>query len=174
MDMESRSIYEDLFRIQQEFKCKKENYNGFGKYSFRNAEQMLSTLKPLLNEIGCVILFREELVDCDYMKCTCTLQRKDGSSMVQTSSIAKIDTELKAMSQSQMSGCTISYLRKYTMGALFAIDDGVDADSFDNRDIGSKINACKSKKELGNLYDSLSNTEKEQYKTAFTKKKLSL
>ena len=48
------NIYKKLFELQQEFKSKKDNFNSFGKYSDRNAEAMLTTLKPMLNDKGLV------------------------------------------------------------------------------------------------------------------------
>lgn len=180
--MENKSIYEDLLYLQQNFKSKKDNYNGFGKYNYRNIENILTDLKPLLKEIGCVIIFNEELDgQCDYLKVTCTLQRSDGSSMIKNTSIVKIDTQLKGMSQSQMTGSAITYGRKYCLCGLLAIDDGSqDPDSLDNRpqqtysqDITEKINACSTLSELSTLWDNLPNEQKinARVKAKFTAKK---
>lgn len=175
-------IYKKLFDLQQSFKSVKDCRNNFGNYNYRNAEQMLSTLKPMLNEKGLVLLFKEELVDCGYMKCTATLIDMVDGEKVETSSIAKIDTELKGMSYSQMSGCTISYLRKYTMGGLFSVDDGKDPDSLEPQQpkktkekyisIIDEINECNSKEELKALWTRLGNyTKNETIKKAFTERK---
>ena len=67
------SIYKKLFELQQEFKSKKDSFNTFGKYSYRNAEAMLTTLKPMLNEKELILIFKEELVNDSFMKSTARL-----------------------------------------------------------------------------------------------------
>jgi len=44
------SINERLIAIQTELKVPKGNYNSFGKYKYRSAEDILEALKPLLNK----------------------------------------------------------------------------------------------------------------------------
>ena len=42
------NVYEKLMNIQANLKAPKGQYNSFGKYSYRNAEDILEALKPLL------------------------------------------------------------------------------------------------------------------------------
>jgi hypothetical protein len=44
------SINERLIAIQSELKVPKGNYNSFGKYKYRSAEDILEAVKPLLNK----------------------------------------------------------------------------------------------------------------------------
>ena len=179
------NIYKKLFELQQEFKSKKDNFNSFGKYSYRNAEAMLTTLKPMLNEKGLVLIFKEELVNDSFMKSTARLIEVETGEEISTECVTAIDLDLKGMSSAQCTGATISYLRKYLMGGLFAVDEGKDADSMDTTnfnktkttedkisDILQQISECNTIEDLTDLWGKLKNwTKNETIKTAFTTKK---
>ena len=181
-------IYKKLFELQQEFKSKKDNFNSFGKYSYRNAEAMLTTLKPMLNDKGLVLIFKEELVNDNFMKSTARLIEVETGEEISTECVTAIDLDLKGMSSAQSTGCTISYLRKYLMGGLFAIDEGKDADSMDTTnfnkpkttenkisDILQQISECNTIDELTALWNKIGNWSKnESIKAAFTDKKKTL
>ena len=179
------NIYKKLFELQQEFKSKKDNFNSFGKYSYRNAEAMLTTLKPMLNDKGLVLIFKEELVNDNFMKSTARLIDIESNEEISTECVTAIDLDLKGMSSAQCTGATISYLRKYLMGGLFAIDEGKDADSMDTTnfnkpkttedkisDILQQISECNTIDDLTDLWGKLKNwTKNETIKTAFSTKK---
>lgn len=179
------NIYSKLFELQQEFKSKKDNFNSFGKYSYRNAENMLSILKPMLNDKGLVLIFKEELVNDSFMKSTARLIEVETGEEISTECVTAIDLDLKGMSAAQCTGATISYLRKYLMGGLFAVDEGKDADSMDTTnfnkpkttedkisDILNQISECQTIEELTDLWNRLKSwTNNETIKTAFTTKK---
>ena len=42
------NIYEKLSNVQFELKAPKNQFNGFGKYKYRNCEDILEAVKPLL------------------------------------------------------------------------------------------------------------------------------
>ena len=44
------NIYEKLLAVQCELKCKKSQYNSFGKYYYRSLEDILEGVKPLLKK----------------------------------------------------------------------------------------------------------------------------
>ena len=44
------SIYEKLMVIQQSLSAPKEQFNDYGKYSYRSCEDILQAVKPLLKE----------------------------------------------------------------------------------------------------------------------------
>lgn len=179
------SIYRKLFNLQQEFKSKKDGFNNFGKYNYRNAEQMLTTLKPMLNNLGLVLIFKEELVNDNFMKSTARLINTEDGAEITTECVAAIDLNLKGMSAAQSSGATISYLRKYLMGGLFAIDEGKDADSMDTTNFNKpktpedkvsnilqQISECNTLDELTDLWGKIKGwTNNQVVKEAFTAKK---
>lgn len=176
------TIYSKLFELQQEYKSSKDSRNNFGGYNYRNYETMLTTLKPMLAVRKLILIAQEDLLDCQFMKCTLQLIDVESGEKIETHSISKIDDSLKGMSQGQMAGAVISYLRKYTLQGLLGIDDGKDLDSLEPQQpkksedkiasILDQINECSTKEELKTLWDKLGNWTKNQtVKTAFTARK---
>lgn len=53
---------EKLLKIQQELKCKKGQYNSFGKYKYRSCEDILESVKPLLNQYKCTLTLEDEIL----------------------------------------------------------------------------------------------------------------
>ena len=121
----------ELQIIQSKLKAPKGNYNSFGKYKYRSAEDILEAVKPLLNEENCVLTLSDEIVqvgDRYYIKATCTLVNSDGQ-IVETSAFAREEETKKGMDASQITGTASSYARKYALNGLFCIDDTKDADA---------------------------------------------
>lgn len=155
-------IYKKLMTIQQEFKSSKNQTNTFGKYNFRNIEIMLSELKPLLNKLGLVITFNEEFINDGFLKSTVSLIDTEDGEIVSTNSICAIDSNVKGMSNSQATGCALTYSRKYSLQALLAIDDGKsDPDSMNGNDFNLQTPPKPKKtteEKVQNILDEISNT----------------
>ena len=45
--METLTIQQKLLKVQTELKAPKNQYNSFGKYKYRNQEDILEAVKPL-------------------------------------------------------------------------------------------------------------------------------
>lgn len=136
--MENLGIVEKLAKIQAELKVKKDKTNTFGKYKYRNAEEILEGLKPFLKELKAAVILSDEIVqvaDRVYVKATATISF-NGESSLSVSAFAREAEEKKGMDAAQVTGAASSYARKYAMQGLFAIDDGEDADSCDNSQNG--------------------------------------
>lgn len=134
-----KSVYERLGLIQSKLAVAKDRTNDFGKFDYRNAEDILKAAKPLALEQQCAIILSEELVTMNgqtYIKSTATLVAYDLSdhSMVTATAYAREATQKAGMDVSQITGSATSYARKYALGGLLAIDDGIDADGLDNRE----------------------------------------
>lgn len=122
-----KKIYAELARIQHDLKAPKNLYNSFGKYSYRNAEGILESVKPLLNGLALIINDEPVLVgDRFYIKATVTLT--DGEDSVQAVAYAREDETKKGMDGCQITGACSSYARKYALNALLMIDDAKDSD----------------------------------------------
>lgn len=117
-----------LNKIQKELKAPKNQYNSFGKYNYRNCEDILEAVKPLL-ENGTLKL-EDEVVNIgnhNYVKSTAIL--KDGDEIETASAYAREAVDQKGMNDSQITGSTSSYARKYALNGLFLIDDTKDSDA---------------------------------------------
>lgn len=129
-------IKEKLFNIQQELKSSKDNYNEFGKFNYRNLENILSELKPILKKYNCIITFNDEIVNVgtsNYIKSKVTLTDIDNGDTFSVDGWAREDENKSGMSNGQMTGCASSYSRKYGICGLFAINEEKDLDALDNR-----------------------------------------
>lgn len=121
------NIYSELSRIQQELKAPKNLFNKFGNYYYRNAEDILEAVKPLLNGLALIVNDEPVLVgDRYYIKATVTLT--DGENNVSAVAYAREDEQKKGMDGCQLTGACSSYARKYALNALLLIDDSKDSD----------------------------------------------
>lgn len=119
--------------IQHKLKAPKGQYNSFGKYNYRSCEDILEGVKPLLKEHDLALLIDDEIVQIGeryYVKATAKIT--DGREIVSATAYAREPDTKKGMDESQITGATSSYARKYALNALLCIDDTKDADTMDN------------------------------------------
>ena len=119
-----------LINIQSELKAPKNQFNSFGKYHYRNAEDILEAVKPILLKHGCTLTLSDEIKTAGnimYVETTARLCH-EGDFMSVTAQ-AGIDLNAKGMSQAQCFGASSSYARKYALSGLFLLDDSKDADA---------------------------------------------
>lgn len=124
-------VYEILNHIQAELKAPKSQRNNFGGYNYRSCEDILEALKPLLNKYKAVITISDEITTVggkNYIKSTAKLIDTESSESVEVTAFAREAEIKKGMDDSQLTGATSSYARKYALNGLFAIDDTKDAD----------------------------------------------
>ena len=120
----------ELIEIQKELKAPKGQYNSFGKYKYRSAEDILEAVKPLLHKYGCQLTLSDTIVligDRYYVQAVA--QIFNGEETAHVSAYAREDFEKKGMDGSQITGTASSYARKYALNGLFLIDDTKDADT---------------------------------------------
>ena len=125
-------IHNKLRLIQAALKAPKSQYNSFAKFNYRNLEDILEAVKPLLNEHGLTLTISDEPVavgDRVYIMSIATLTCIETGEQVVNRAVAREAEDRKGMDASQISGATSSYARKYNCNGLFAIDDTKDADA---------------------------------------------
>lgn len=123
-----------LRKIQQELKAPKGQFNKFGGYHYRSAEDILEAVKPLLAKHKAELILSDEIVEVGgriYVKATALLS--DGEQQAKTFAFAREPEEKKGMDASQITGTASSYARKYALNGLFLIDDTKDADTDEYR-----------------------------------------
>ena len=131
------SVYKKLIEVQTKLKAPKNQYNSFGKYSYRNCEDILESLKPILKEVGATIIISDEVVSINeryYVKATVKFIDTETGEVVEASANAREEDNKKGMDSSQLTGSTSSYARKYALNGLFAIDDTKDSDFTNTHD----------------------------------------
>lgn len=136
-------------RVQSELKAPKNQFNRFGNYAYRNAEDILESVKPLLSREGLVLTISDDIVqvgDRYYVKATATLT--DGTNVLTNSALARESESEKGMQASQLTGSTSSYARKYALNGLLCIDDTKDADDLNKHGKDTPTPPAPKKKEL--------------------------
>ena len=125
------SIYAKLIKVQNELKAPKNQYNSFGKYSYRNCEDICESVKPLLLANGLAMFISDniELIgDRYYIKAIVTVVDTETGETLTNSALAREEENKKGMDSSQVTGSTSSYARKYALNGMFLIDDTKDSD----------------------------------------------
>lgn len=121
----------ELITIQSELKAPKSQFNKFGGYKYRKAEDILEAVKPLLNKQKCTLTITDDIVMVGnriYVKATATIKNEKGECETTTGWAREEETK-KGMDGSQITGASSSYARKYALNGLFAIDDNADSDT---------------------------------------------
>lgn len=123
-------MIEKLIKIQNELKAPKSQYNSFGKYSYRNAEDIFEAAKPICYKHGLLLMISDEVIEvAGNMFVESTAVITDGDKHMQVKAQAGLDLNRKGMDKAQASGASSSYARKYALGGLFLLDDTKDADA---------------------------------------------
>ena len=119
-----------LIAIQSELKAPKNQFNSFGKYKYRSAEDILEAVKPLLKKYGCYLTITETTQEiAGYLVLNSKVSISDGEKTIYVEAQAGINPERKGMDIAQSFGSSSSYAKKYALGNLFLLDDTKDADS---------------------------------------------
>jgi len=140
IDLNEMSFHDRVIAIQTELKAPKSQYNSFGKYSYRNQEDILEAVKPLLSKYNLSLTITDEVKSIEgalpYIEARAILHAPDGN--VEAKAQAGIDPNRKGMDIAQSFGSSSSYARKYALNGLFLIDDTKDADSTNTHDKSSQ------------------------------------
>lgn len=121
----------ELIAIQSELKAPKSQFNKFGGYKYRKAEDILEAAKPLLAKQKCTLIITDDVVligNRIYVKATAIIKNEKGECETSTGWAREEETK-KGMDGSQITGASSSYARKYALNGLFAIDDNQDSDA---------------------------------------------
>lgn len=113
----------------------KNHQNKFGGYNYRNAEDILAGLKPLMVEYGIVVLIGDtiEMVgDRYYVKATVKVyDTEDGSLLAENAAYAREAAIKKGMDEAQITGSASSYARKYALAGMFNLSPAADPDEIE-------------------------------------------
>ena len=135
------NIYEKLLSIQNELKAPKNQWNSFGKYAFRNCEDILEAVKPICSKHKALTYVSDEIVtigERHYVRATavlvdCEKEKLESSDIICVTASAREAENKTGMDAAQVTGATSSYARKYALNGLFAIDDTKDPDTEEHK-----------------------------------------
>ena len=122
-----------LMRIQTKLNAPKSQFNKFGGYSYRSCEDILGAVKPFLETEKCTLLVSDDISiqgDRVYVVATASLcDAETGECIASAKGWAREAAARKGRDESQITGSSSSYARKYALNGLLAIDDNRDSDS---------------------------------------------
>jgi len=139
------SFQERLLKVQEELKAPKGQFNSFGKYKYRNCEDILEAVKPLLVKYGLTLMLTDaihEVAGVLFVDSKAKVWDSEGTS-VEVHAQAGIDPSKKGMALEQTFGSASSYARKYALNGLFLIDDTKDADATNTHDSNTAAKSGK-------------------------------
>lgn len=130
------NVQEKLLNVQMDLKAPKSQYNSFGKYNYRNCEDILEVAKPLCKKNGALLTVSDTLIflgDRFYIQATARFTDADKpEDFIEVNGYAREEESKKGMDGSQVTGASSSYARKYALNGLFCIDDTKDSDTTNN------------------------------------------
>ena len=135
-----------LIKVQSELKAPKGQYNSFGKYSYRSAEDILESVKPILAKNGLSMTISDMIHEvCGIPFVESMVNITDGTDSFSVTAQAGIDPNRKGMDIAQCFGASSSYARKYALNGMFLIDDTKDSDATNKHESKSKRTASAPK-----------------------------
>lgn len=144
------NIFDKLLDIQQEIKVDKGRWNEFSSFNYRNCEDILAELKPLLNKHNLGMTFLDEIQqigDSNYAvsKIRMWIKGENGGVDDIAIGIAREDRGKPKMDSSQQTGSAFSYAHKFALNSLLLLDDNKDPDDDGS---GVEFDEAKWRKEL--------------------------
>ena len=138
------NLSEKLLKITTELKAPKNQFNKFGGYKYRSAEDILEALKPHLEKHKCILKMHDQLKvvgEFPYIEATAKLiDCEEPNMQIESSAQAVLDFNAKGMQHPQRTGAASSYAKKYAIGNLFLLDDTKDSDATNQHDASEKDN----------------------------------
>lgn len=148
---ENVHIQDKLADIQRKMNVPKSQYNKFGNYNYRNAEDILSEFKKYSSEYGLCLTINDEVLEIGgriYVRATATL--KSGAESISISGYAREAEKQKGMDEAQITGAASSYARKYALNGMFLLDDVKDPDTNEFADQQGRKNGDGQENTSGN------------------------
>lgn len=131
------NVYEKLLVVQKKLNAPKSKFNKFGGYNYRSCEDILDGVKPLLVEVQATLFLTDDVVQIAeriYVKTTAKFVDIESGEFVENTAFAREPLVMKGMADSQITGASSTYARKYALNGLFCIDDTVDEDTSETSD----------------------------------------
>lgn len=131
------SIYTKLVKAQCKVSVPKTKRNDFGGYMYRDLDGIMQGVKPINDELGLTLFLTDEpfmIGDRFYIKATATLVNNDNpEETITVSAFARESLVNRKMDESQTTGSSSSYARKYALNGLYLLDDVKDNDTDEYR-----------------------------------------
>lgn len=125
-------LYKALLMVQSKSATLKKSKQGHG-YKYTPLDEVLEHLKPLLRESGLIVM--QTIEDCDGRVAVRTVvAHSESGESYESVAVAPEGTQANSrMSPIQTLGSDVTYLRRYSLSALFGLASDEDADGAYNK-----------------------------------------
>lgn len=131
--MVESNVYQKLTEVQNELSVPKTQYNSFGNFHYRTAEDIKNAVKPYLLAKGLNLVVNSKVLFVHdgwvYQEATAVLTDVVTLDRIEVTAATRESESKAKMDLSQMSGSANSYASKYALGGMFLLDDNADADT---------------------------------------------
>ena len=113
---EKLTFSQRVLNAQKELKSPKGQFNSFGKYKYRSAEDILEAVKPVNANNGILLTITDDIVQVGeryYIKASATLKNIDSDEFTTVTAFAREPLDKRGMDSPQITGTASSYARKY-------------------------------------------------------------
>ena len=141
-----KNVFSKLLTVQSLLKVKKSQFNKFGKFNYRSAEDILTAAKPILISKNCVLTVSATPIEVGnyvFIKSIASFFDIESGESYSVEAAARLDDTKKGMDSAQITGAASSYAKKYALENLFNLDVGNDNDSDSYSTEGSKVSNVK-------------------------------
>ena len=125
-----------LLKMQKKLVVPKGQYNSFGKYNYRSAEDIMVALKVVQEAENTVVVIDTDIETANgwnYINATATLyDADDGEVIAVTHGKAREAESKRGADESQITGSATSCAIKRALSGMFLIDDEKDADTLNS------------------------------------------
>ena len=142
------NIYEKLAVIQNKLKVPKNRPNEFSGFMYRSAEDIQEAVKPLLYDVGAVLLLTDKVKEINgrfYVVAKAKLIDITSGERVAVQAMARETDSRAKFDVAQLTGAASSYARKYALNGLFCLDDTADSDTLSGADEKDSAKKAQSK-----------------------------
>ena len=154
----------NLNKIQTELRVPKNQRNKYGNYNFRNCDDIVEAVKPLLKKYNLVLVMYDK-IECinnhTYVQSTASLMDIVGHEVKVTAYAREVEEPSGILTEPMLTGSASSYARKYALNGLFALDDAKDPDDIEPKKEDPKEKTVANKpspKQLEIINNYLTNT----------------
>lgn len=137
VEIRELSFWERLLRIKQEIIVGKGNYNSYGKFTYRNKEDIMEALKPLEGKYYIYVSTDHDIEVVNgktFIVATAEARDVLDNGVVKFTRTSRAElqpVESVKMNESQLTGSAESYAAKRALEAMFGLDNTKDADDDD-------------------------------------------
>jgi hypothetical protein len=141
-------IHQKLLILQEKITVKKGQRNDFAKFNYRDINDIIDEIKPVLKELKCIIFFPRRVMEGNQLTINLTFRDTESSDFIEFISDITIDRNKSKMDESQKCLSAGTFLKKSLLEDLLLLNEGEDPDGHDNTNKTNNNSSYKNNKTI--------------------------